>query len=80
MQKLVWILFYGILSYGFWQCSAAAEQSSSNSETAIALASPPNIRVKITGLNTGMVRLVGMLNDQQYVVDVGADHIAKRQS
>lgn len=79
MQKLIWILFYGILSCGFWQCSAAAEQPGTNGGEQLVVAEAPNIRVKINGVNTGVIRLVGMLNDQQFVVDqteIGADGTA----
>jgi peroxiredoxin len=78
MQKLIWILFYGTLIC-CWQCSAATDSTATKDEKQAVIAEPPNIRVKLTGFNTGVLRLVGMLNDQQFVVDqtdIGADGVA----
>jgi peroxiredoxin len=79
MQKLIWILFFCTLSCCCWQCSAAADNPTNNDEKQAFAAEPPNIRIKVAGIDTGMVRLVGMLNDKQYVVDqmeIGADRVA----
>ncbi|MEL7428198.1 MAG: hypothetical protein AAFN81_34820, partial [Bacteroidota bacterium] len=63
-----WTLILRLLSVGalFWQCGAADAAQQDLSTT---VAENANLTLEITGMGAGNVRLIGILNDQQYLAD-----------
>jgi len=67
-KKFGTLLLLGFLSCGIWQCNAAGDSGES---VATGVAEPENADITITvaGMGADKVLLVGMLNDQQFIVD-----------
>ena len=62
-----WTLIALLIAIGgtFWQCSAADTQQEDLQTTA----ENPDFTIQVEGMGVGNVRLIGILNDQQYLAD-----------
>lgn len=67
MKYLMTTMLLSLFACLCWQCSAADTSASQSTETMIA--ENGNFTIKVAGLGAGSVRLVGMLNDQQFLAD-----------
>lgn len=54
---------------GFWQCNAAGAGNEPTDSTERPPAENGNFTFRVEGMGAGAVRLVGILNDQQFLVD-----------
>ena len=54
---------------GFWQCNAAGAGNEPTDSAERPPAENGNFTFQVEGMGAGAVRLVGILNDQQFLVD-----------
>lgn len=67
MKNLFQLLLFPLFALIFISCGAA-DTAEDGSTTSVA-SENPEIHIQIDGLNNGLIRLVGIFTDQQYVVD-----------
>lgn len=67
MKYLMTTILLSLFACLFWQCSAADTSEAQSATTMIV--ENGNFTINVAGLGAGTVRLVGMLNDQQFLAD-----------